>query len=557
MKLKPIAFFLFIIAGWNCSAQKQFLQIISQATKEQQSIDSIGYNKAHPDAKSIVNEVQLISEKLTQAGYIESQIESSQKINDSKFMYQFKLWKKVTFIHIYISNNSPLKKLELFDSKKDTVTLPYSEIESFLKLTLTRLEKKGFALSKLQLINIQKKNQNLVAELQSQTEKIRHLDDIIINGYTKFPESHKHNLKRIYKKKVFNQDNLKNIYSDIEKFRFVKQTKYPEILFTTDSTKVYTYIEKVKSNNFDGFIGFSNNEETKKISVNGYLDLTLNNLANTGETFSLYWKSDGNDQKTFNAKIELPYIFKSPFGLKAQLNIFKQDSTFQNTQTALDLGYFFNYNTRLYLGYQSAESSDIQNQNTASISDYENSFVTSQFEFVDFKSDEFLFPEKTKIDFKVGIGSRKSKLIKNDQIFFNINLKHAFFLNDKNNINIKSQNYYLNSDVYIVNELYRFGGINSIHGFNENSLQANLFTSLLTEYRYIIAPNLYVHSIIDYGYYQDKTSNNSGNLLGLGFGFGLATKNGLFNIVYANGSTKEQAIKGSNSIIHISFKTQF
>jgi hypothetical protein len=555
--LKPIAFFLFIIAGCNCSAQKQFLQIISQVTKEQQSIDSIGYNKSHPDAKSVVNETLLISEKLTQAGYIEAQIEMSQKINDSTFLYQFQLGKKVSYIHIYISNNSPLKKLELFDSKKDTITLPYGEIESFLKLTLTRLEKKGFALSRLQLINIQKKNQNLVAELHAQTEKIRHLDDIIINGYTKFPESHKHNLKRIYKKKVFNQDNLKNIYSDIEKFRFVKQTKYPEILFTTDSTKVYTYIEKVKSNNFDGFIGFSNNEETKKLTINGYLDLTLNNLLNTGETFSLYWKSDGNDQKTFNAKIELPYIFKSPFGLKAQLNIFKQDSTFQNTQTALDLGYFFNYNTRLYLGYQSAESSDIQNQNTASISDYENSFVTTQFEFVDFKADEFLFPEKTKVDFKVGIGSRKSKLIKNDQIFLNINLKHAFFLNDKNNINIKSQNYYLNSDVYIVNELYRFGGINSIHGFNENSLQANLFTSLLTEYRYIIAPNLYVHSIIDYGYYQDRTSNTSDNLLGLGLGFGLATKNGLFNIVYANGSTKEQAIKGSNSIIHISFKTQF
>lgn len=555
--MKPIAFFLFIIIGWNCSAQKQFLKIISHVTKEQQIIDSISYNKIHPDAKSIVDEVQLISEKLTQGGYIESQIESNQKINDSTFLYQFQLGKKVAFIHIYISNNSPLKKLDLFDSKKDTLTLPYSEIEPFLKLTLTRLEKKGFALSKLQLINIQKKNQNLAAELQAQTEKIRHLDDIIINGYTKFPESHKHNLKRIYKKKVFNQDNLKNIYSDIEKFRFVKQTKYPEILFTTDSTKVYTYLEKVKSNNFDGFIGFSNNEETKKLNVNGYLDLTLNNLLNTGETFSLYWKSDGNDQKTFNAKIELPYIFKSPFGLKAQLNIFKQDSTFQNTQTALDLGYFFNYNTRLYLGYQSAESSDIQNQNTASISDYENSFMTSQFEFVNFKSDEFLFPEKTKVDFKVGIGSRKSKLIKNDQIFLNINLKHALFLNDKNNINIKSQNYYLNSDVYIVNELYRFGGINSIHGFNENSLQANLFTSLLSEYRYIIAPNLYVHSIIDYGYYQDKTSNTSRNLLGLGFGFGLATKNGLFNIVYANGSTKEQAIKGSNSIIHISFKTQF
>ncbi len=554
--MKPLLFIL-IFLGWHCSAQKQYLKITSQSNYEQKSIDSIGYNQTHVDAKSVLEETQSFAEKLNQFGYIESQIESSRKINDSTFLYQFDLGKRVDHIHVYIRSDSPLRTLDLFDSKKDTLELPYQEVAPFIKRTLTRLEKKGFALSKLRLINIRKSGRNLTAELFAQTEKIRRLDDIVINGYQKFPESHKHNLKRIYKKKLFNQDNLKNVYSDIEKFRFVKQIKYPEILFTSDSTKVYVYLEKVKSNNFDGFIGFSNDEETRKVSVNGYLDLTLNNLANTGETFSLYWKSDGNDQKTFNAKIELPYILKSAFGLKAQLNIFKQDSTFQNTQTALDLGYFFNYNTRLYLGYQSAESSDIQNQNTTSISDYENSFVTTQFEFVDFKAEEFLFPEKTKIDFKVGIGSRKSKFMTNDQLFFNLNLKHTFFLNNKNNIIIKSQNYFLNSDVYIVNELYRFGGINSIRGFNENSLQANLFSSLLTEYRYIIAPNLYVHSIIDYGYYQDKTTNNSGNLIGLGIGFGLYTKNGLFNIVYANGSTKEQEIKGSNSIVHVSFKTSF
>ena len=115
----------------------------------------------------------------------------------------------------------------------------------------------------------------------------------------------------------------------------------------------------------------------------------------------------------------------------------------------------------------------------------------------------------------------------------------------------------MSSDIYIINELYRFGGINSIRGFNENSLQGNFFSSLLSEYRYVVAPNLYVHSIIDYGYYNDKTSASRGNLIGLGFGFGLATKNGLFNVVYENGSTNEQEIKGSNSIVHVSFKTQF
>ncbi len=547
---------LMVFLGSNCSAQKQYLNVTGKSISEQKTIDSIGYKTQHDNAKSVLDETVLLSEKLVQSGFIETEIENDKKLNDSTFQFQYQLGKKTSSIHIYIGSNLPFKKLSLFDSKKDTIILPYIETESFLNKTLAQLEKKGFALSKLRLINIKKKANYLTAELQLQLENKRNLDEIVIKGYDKFPEGHKRNLKRIYKNKTFNQENLKSIYTDIEKYRFVKQVKYPEILFTKDSTKIYVYLEKVKANTFDGFIGFSNDEK-KKIAINGYLDLTLNNLINSGETFSLYWKSDGKDQKTFNASIELPYIFKSPFGLKAQLNIFKQDSTYQNTKTALDLGYFFNYNTRLYLGYQATQSSDIQNLNTASISDFSNSYVTTEFEFVDFKTDEFLFPEKTKIDFKIGVGSRTSKFSTNHQSFFNFNAKHTVFLNDKNNFNIKSQDFYLNSDVYIVNELYRFGGINSIHGFNENSLQANLFTSILTEYRYKIAPTLYVHTIIDYGYYQDKTSNTKGSLLGLGFGFGLVTKNGLFNIVYANGSTKDQNIKGSNSIVHVSFKTQF
>ena len=551
-----VLFWLFFCFCICTNAQKQYLRITSLSAVEQKKIDSISYIKTHSEAKSVVNEINSFSEKLLEAGYIESEMEKNTKVDDSTFFYQFRLGNKTSTIHIYSRSNSIFKNLLFKESKTDTLTVIFNEAKGFLTQSLSQLEKKGFALAKLRLINFEKKNNQLYAELQIQSEKRRTLDDIVINGYTKFPESHRLQLKRNYKKRVFNQDNLKSIYADIEKFRFVKQVRYPEILFSTDSTKVFCYLEKSKSNNFDGFIGFANND-SRDLTVNGYVDIILNNLLNTGETLFLNWKSDGNDQKTFNASIELPYLFKSPFGLKAQLNIFKQDSTFQNTKTALDLGYFFDYNTRLYLGYQSSESSDIQNQNSSSISDYTNSYITSQFEFINFKSDEFLFPEKTKIDLKTGVGSRRSKINKNEQVFLNINLKHTFFLNSRNNIQIKSQNYYLNSDSYIVNELYRFGGINSIRGFNENSLQANLFSSLLSEYRYIIASNLYIHSIMDYGYYDDQTSGNKGNLVGLGFGFGLATKNGLFNLVYANGSTKEQTIKSANSIVHISFKTQF
>ena len=124
-------------------------------------------------------------------------------------------------------------------------------------------------------------------------------------------------------------------------------------------------------------------------------------------------------------------------------------------------------------------------------------------------------------------------------------------------MNIKSQSFYLNSDNYISNELQRFGGINSIRGFNENTLQGSLYSLILTEYRYMAAPNLYIHSITDYGYAEDNVTKTKNRLLGLGFGFGLLSGNGLFNLIYANGTANAQAIKFSNSIVHVSFKTSF
>jgi len=73
----------------------------------------------------------------------------------------------------------------------------------------------------------------------------------------------------------------------------------------------------------------------------------------------------------------------------------------------------------------------------------------------------------------------------------------------------------------------------------------------------MVAPGLYVHSITDYAYFQDKATNINHRLLGVGFGFGLFTNNGLFNLVYANGRIDKQEIRMSNSIVHLSFKANF
>ncbi|WP_235935394.1 BamA/TamA family outer membrane protein [Flavobacterium ichthyis] len=421
---------------------------------------------------------------------------------------------------------------------------------------LQAMEAKGFSLAKIKLEKIAVRNGKLTANLFFDANKQRILNDIVVNGYEKFPAGHKKAMLRKYRGRIFNKNTLKNVKQDFDQFSFVTQPKSPEILFMQDSTKIFVFLEKAKPNRFDGFIGFGNNEEGD-LNVNGYLDLQLVNFLNSGEKLNIYWKTDGNEQTTFNASLDLPYVFKSPFGLKAQLNIFKQDSTFQNTETALELGYFINFNSRAYLGYQATESTNIQNSNSGLVADFDNSFVTGSFEFVKFKREDFFFPEQSKFYLKAGSGKRTSALFTDNQFFAKAEAFYNFYLNQKNIFHARTQNYLLQSENYIINELHRFGGINSVRGFNENFLQANILTSILTEYRYKLAPSIYLHSIVDFGYFQDKTSDISDNLLGLGFGFGILTKNGIFNIIYANGTIGNQEIKLSNSLVHISFKAQF
>ncbi len=549
-------FYFLFLSSLNSFGQQLYLKIVGKNDLQTKVIDSVGYTKSFGEAKGILDETNLFSNKLLQTGFLGQEVLESRKENDSTFLYLYNIGAKTNFIHIYIGRNLEVGNWDLYTTNKDTLVLPFNQSETFMNSILKKLETKGFSMAKVQLTNLKKHTNFVSADLKVTSDKKRQWNDIVINGYEKFPEGHKNNLKRLYKKRVFNQENLDKLYKDITQFPFVKQTKYPEILFTRDSTKVFVYLEKAKSNSFDGFIGFSN-EDNKKVIFNGYLDLTLINAMNSGEKLAFYWKSNGKDQKTFRVGAEIPYVFKSPIGMKVQLNIFKQDSTYQNTQTSIDFGYYFNYNTRLYLGYQSTESSDIKNSNTLLLSDYTNKFYTSNFEFVEYKTEDYLFPEKTNFTIKIGTGRRESKFQNNNQFFGSLNLSHNLYLNSKNILNLKSQNYYLQSDVYILNELYRFGGINSIRGFNENTLQGNIFSSVLSEYRYVLSPSIYVHSIMDYAYFQDKTTNINGNLLGLGFGFGLLTKNGLFNLVYANGSTKDQAIKLSSSIVQISLKASF
>lgn len=568
LNLKQILFILFISTGFNTYAQNFYLQIEGTNRTETLKIDSLQYSIKHTNLKSLFEEVNNTIKKLSKEGFLSAKTVENKQINDSIYQFKINLKERTKYTYIYIGRN-----INFFDPseiKNDTLKIQYKDIENYLNQKIIDAEKSGFALTKVKLENIRKKNSIIYADLNFNIEKKRNINSVIINYVNSnrkdnFPKGHLKQINKKYTNRTFNQQTVKELYDDLNKYEFITQTKYPEILFTKDSTKIYTYLEKRKANTFDGYIGFTNNE-SKKINFNGYLDITLQNTIRAGEQFSLNWKSDGSQQTTFNTKLEIPYIFKTSFGVKAQINIFKQDSTFQNSKTGIDLGYYINYNTKLFLGYHSTESSDIQNKNSINISDFKNSYFTSTFEYKKVDPLNYLFPKKGNVKFIIGYGERKTNTLpetvkSSKQLYVNLDFSYNFELNNKNFININSENFYLNSQTYITNELYRFGGFNSIRGFSESSLQANFISSILTEYRYIVSKSLYLHSITDYAIYQDLTliSNQKkiNKIIGLGLGTAMQTPNGLIKITLTNGTTDIQELQLYNTIINICYNVKF
>ncbi|WP_243636388.1 hypothetical protein [Flavobacterium aquariorum] len=561
-----ILILLFLFTHMTSTSQTLQLKIIGKTKIETSIIDSIGYATKHQNTKQLIEEINSTRKKLSEVGYIENKILEEKKENDSSYTTIISLENKTKNIHIYIGIKKTSFIPNYFIINQDSIILPYSQTESFLKHTTQNLEQNGYAFTKVKLINIQKKKQNLYADLSITTGNRRTINTIEIK-YTNqqqknlLPKGAEKQINKKYKNTIFSQKTIEQLHDDFEKFGFINQIKYPEILFTKDTTKVFVYLEKRKANIFDGYLGF-NNTENKKIQFNGYLDLTLVNTLRNGEELSIYWKNDANNQKIFNANLTAPYLFKSQIGLKAQLNIFKQDSIFQNTKTTIQLGYSIDYNRRFYFGYESTESSDIQNSNNQNLSDFKNLFYTSTIDFKKNSTKNNLFPIKSLLNITIGTGNRNTTTNPSlKQNFVNFNIMNNFYINEKNIISVKNQNYYLKSHNYLTNELFRFGGINTIRGFAENSLQANLIISLMTEYRYLVSQTFYFNSILDYCYYEDPTitigENKNEKLLGIGIGLGVQTTNGLLKFAITNGKTKTTELKFYNTNITLSYNVKF
>lgn len=565
--MRQFQYFVFLIVLWLLSyssalGQNLTLKIAGIDNSETKIIDSLSYRSAFINYKSLNEEVLHTYKRLQNIGFIESTLVETVKINDSVYQSIFSLKKKFYTIYIYydkslISEN--LIKAVSTDYNDDYFVLPVIKIESALGYINSELTNKGLPFAKFRLQNIEKRDfSNLQANLLVDKNNERTIDTIVIKGYEQFPRSYINHFLKIKRKQLFNLNNIKKKTEQLNDLPFTNQTKSPEVLFTKDSTTLYLYLEKTKSNAFDGFLGFGTNEATNKLEFDGYLNLNLTNNLNYGEQFNLIYKSDENEQKTLDVNLTLPYLFGLPLGTEFALNIFKKDSTFTTVNQDASIFYQINSKHKLIAGINVIQSNNLINQlTTTNIRDYNSTFYKTRYTFKQPKFYDILFPLDVLIDASLGFGSRNSDLKTEQQTELKLTVSKILNLDEKNSFYLKTKGNVLLSNSYFTNELFRFGGINSIRGFEENSILASYYGLINLEYRYRLNSSIYIHSITDGAYFENKILGTKEKLFGFGFGFGILTKAGILKLNYANGKSENQKFKFSNSKIHLSLNAIF
>ncbi|MFO7744700.1 MAG: ShlB/FhaC/HecB family hemolysin secretion/activation protein [Psychroflexus sp.] len=531
-------------------------------------------------AQDIILHTQFSSDSL-----VENNKQKFNSVNEAETHLDFKIDSLKTIGYLFLSNNTKFERntlfahielnqkidsihinirdadLKLFPKKSivndKTIAIPYFKIDKTLNYAVHQLKESGSAFGKVTLINIRKKGKSLEAELKVDTGQKRTIDKINIKGYSMLSETYVSRYSNLKIGNTFIESEIQKKTEQLNNIPFINVKKPTEVLFKKDSTELFIYIDKVKSNSFDGFLGFSTNEENN-FQLNGYLNMVLLNNLNFGERLGIIYKNNGSGQQIFEGNIKMPFVLKSPLSLGASVRIFRRDSLFTNNTQNIDLSYQINERLNFKGGLDFTNSTNIQIEEINSlddIADFKSTFYGVGLEYLKMNSRRG-FNEDTFINIEASLGKREAE-IDSDQYKLSIEGQHQISVNYRNKIYINLNSQFLISDSYYNNELFRFGGINSIRGFAENSLLANRFAILKTEYRYLLDDNLFVNSVLDIGNYQNKTNKINENIMGYGMGLGLKTEAGIFRLVLANAASSNQKSNLSNSKIHIGFVSYF
>ena len=517
-------------------------------------------------AKKYLQNLQLLAIK---KGYLLASADTLKYLNH-ELKVSFYLGPLFGKVNLIVKNDDlQFFKQYLHINEKFYTGMPFNsvQISNSLRSMQQALENNGYPFAKVYLDSIELVNDNLTAKVIVQRNYYFKWKEVHIKGDSSISKIFLTNIIRIKPGDKYSQNELFQITKRLKQINFIKEIKPHEILFTKEGAELFLYVKSNPISSVNGVVGLQPNSVTNKVNFTGDISLKLLNVLKHGELLDFNWKSLQPQTQSLKGKINYPFIFKSPFGIDSQFDFYKRDTSYVEGKLSLGIQYFLSGGNYFKVFYQKNFSNVLagglnnpkfSNLGSVTSNNYGISISRKQVDYIPNPSKGFI------LNWESSIGTRKSRSSDTSEILMSntyrsaLNLEFYVPLAKRHVLRILNQtDFYYNQKIF-QNEVFRFGGLTSQRGFNEEELFATTKSLLSIEYRFLVDQNSRAFLFYDQSWYE----NNSGNYytdtpFGFGAGFSFGTNVGIFSISYAMGKQMANPILIKDGKVHFGYIAYF
>ena len=452
----------------------------------------------------------------------------------------------------------------IFNKALNSQHLSPRRYAQYLKNKTKKYLNSGYPFVNVHVINSSISEGQVSATLEVLKGNYSVLRKIHIKGDSSISENTIQSIIGITVGEAYNEATIGQIDEKISQNNFINTIKPSEILYTNEGHELFLYVKSDRVSFLRGAVGLQPNPVSQKMALTGEINLKLENTLKKGELFKLNWRSIKPQTQRLNINFNYPFLFQSPFGIASNFLLYKRDSTF------LDLNAEFNVSYRLDNGILFRAHYRFVNSNLLSgalnsiefesLSSYRTNSYGLSIEKKEI--DNIMNPSRGRVfETKIYLGQRKlnsDSSVSNTTFSGHLNYREYIPLFKRHVIVFAGVFDLYSSPVIYQNELFRFGGLNTLRGFNEEELFASVKALATIEYRFLLDKGSNVFVFFDQCMYENSALEYiKDHPFGFGAGISFGSKIGVFNITYALGKKFSNPIDFRSSKIHFGYTAYF
>ncbi len=599
--ISKIAILVFLCGMTNTSlfAQKQlYLQVQASDLEPEQLEKKLEYEKIFNDSITLVDQLKTIVLQLHAQAHLEASIDSLTQrdslITAHLFVGKTYEWAALRNGNVEEAFLSQVGFRERLYRKK---AFHYKEVLELQESLLTYAENNGYPFATVWLDSVQINQGRISARLMMEKSRLVLMDGINVIGDANISNAYLENYLGLKKGNLYSKEKVKKVRARIKELPFVKEKESATVTFKGNKAVTNLFLEKKKASRFDILVGLLPNSQievlggpkVRQFLLTGTIDVDMHNQFGLGEKVMVEFQQLRPETQELRVNFEYPYILNFPFGVAADFELFKRDTT--SLDVTYDFGVQYLFEGGNYVkAFWNNTVSNILTINTADIQNRQKLPASLDFSNASFGLEYYL----QKLDYRLnprkgwGIklhGDAGVKKIKKNNSILDIEDPTIDYMLAYDTLNLKTFQYRiaaqleyyvpmfargalklgLNSGWYISenpiyqNEQYRIGGNRLLRGFDEKTIFATRYAVSTVEYRLLVGQNSYLYAFADYGYVENITTTQNDIDQPLGFGAGLTfeTKVGLFGFSLALGRQQNNPIDFRNVKTHFGYVSLF